>query len=67
MEKEREYEEYLRQKEQFFQEEKEREREKNMKSPNAQKLPNFHNVINTAEDYKNKKTSYIDQYAENME
>ena len=67
MEKEREYEEYLRQKEQFFQEEKEREREKYMKSPNAQKLPNFHNVINTAEDYKNKKTSYIDQYAENME
>ena len=67
MEKEREYEEYLRQKEQFFQEEKEREREKYMKSPNTQKLPNFHNVINTAEDYKNKKTSYIDQYAENME
>ena len=69
MEKEKEYEEYLRQKEQqYFQREKEKaEKEKYMYNPNSQNLPNFHNFINTAEDYKNKQNSYIDKYAEDME
>ena len=69
MEKEKEYEEYLRQKEQqYFQQEKEKaEKEKYMYNPNSQNLPNFHNFINTAEDYKNKQNSYIDKYAEDME
>ena len=66
MEKEKEYEEYLRQKEQNLQIEK--EREQNIHNiPDNQRLPNFHNFINTAEDYKNKQNSYIDQYAENLE
>ena len=66
MEKEKEYEEYLRQKElQYLQEEK--EKEKFAYNPNPQKLPNFHNIINTAEEYRNKENSYIDKYAENME
>jgi len=66
MEKEKEYEEYLRQKEQNLQIEK--EREQNIHNiPGNQRLPNFHNFINTAEDYKNKQNSYIDQYAENLE
>ena len=69
MEKEKEYEEYLRQKEQqYFQQEKEKaEKEKYMYNPNSQNLPNFHNFINTAEDYRNKQNSYIDKYAEDME
>ena len=69
MEKEKEYEEYLRQKEQYyFQQEKEKaEKEKYMYNPNYQNLPNFHNFINTAEDYRNKQNSYIDKYAEDME
>ena len=70
MEKEKEYEEYLRQKEQNLQIEKENQKQKeqyNYNNPNIQKLPNFHNFINTAEDYKNKQTSYIDQYADNLE
>ena len=66
IEKEKEYEEYLRQKElQYLQEEK--EKEKFAYNPNPQKLPNFHNFINTAEEYRNKENSYIDKYAENME
>ena len=36
-------------------------------NPNNQNLPNFHNFINTAEDYRNKQTSYIDKYAEKIE
>ena len=72
MEKEKEYEEYLRQKEQNLQMEKEKQIQKqkeqyNYNNPNMQRLPNFHNFINTAEDYKNKQTSYIDQYADNLE
>ena len=71
MEKEKEYEEYLRQKEQNLQMEKENQKQKEQYSynnnPNMQKLPNFHNFINTAEDYKNKQNSYIDQYADNLE
>ena len=71
MEKEKEYEEYLRQKEQNLQIEKESQKQKEQynynNNPNMQKLPNFHNFINTAEDYKNKQTSYIDQYADNLE
>ena len=71
MEKEKEYEEYLRQKEQNLQMEKENQKQKEQynynNNPNMQKLPNFHNFINTAEDYKNKQTSYIDQYADNLE
>ena len=69
IEKEKEYEEYLRQKEQYyFQQEKEKaEKEKYMYNPNSQNLPNFHNFINTAEDYRNKQNSYIDKYAEDME
>ena len=66
MEKEKEYEEYLRQKEQNLQIEKERE-QNTYNIPDNQRLPNFHNFINTAEDYKNKQNSYIDQYAENLE
>ena len=66
MEKEKEYQEYLRQKEQNLQEEKEKEQHM-YNNQNAQKLPNFHNFINTAEDYRNKQSSYIDQYAENVE
>ena len=66
MEKEKEYEEYLRQKEQNLQIEKEREKN-TYNIPDNQRLPNFHNFINTAEDYKNKQNSYIDQYAENLE
>ena len=69
IEKEKEYEEYLRQKEQYyFQQEKEKaEKEKYMYNHNSQNLPNFHNFINTAEDYRNKQNSYIDKYAEDME
>ena len=69
IEKEKEYEEYLRQKEQYyFQQEKEKaEKEKYMYNPNSQNLPNFHNFINTAEDYRNKQNSCIDKYAEDME
>ena len=68
MEKEKEYEEYLRQKEQNLQMQQEKEKEQyNYNNPNSQRLPNFHNFINTAEDYKNKQNSYIDQYAENLE
>jgi hypothetical protein len=68
MEKEKEYEEYLRQKEQNFQMQQEKEKEQyTYNNPNSQRLPNFHNFINTAEDYKNKQNSYIDQYAENLE
>ena len=69
MEKEKEYEEYLRQKEQYyFQQEKEKaEKEKYMYNHNSQNLPNFHNFINTAEDYRNKQNSYIDKYAKDME
>ena len=71
MEKEKEYEEYLRQKEQNLQIEKESQKQKEQynynNNPNMQKLPNFHNFINTAEDYKNKQNSYIDQYADNLE
>ena len=66
MGKEKEYQEYLRQKEQNLQEEKEKEQHM-YNNQNAQKLPNFHNFINTAEDYRNKQSSYIDQYAENVE
>ena len=66
MEKEKEYQEYLRQKEQNFQIEKEKDNY-TYNNPNSQRLPNFHNFINTAEDYKNKQNSYIDQYAENLE
>ena len=68
MEKEKEYEEYLRQKEQNLQMQQEKQKEQNTyNNPNSQRLPNFHNFINTAEDYKNKQNSYIDQYAENLE
>jgi len=68
MEKEKEYEEYLRQKEQNLQMQQEKEKEQyTYNNPNSQRLPNFHNFINTAEDYKNKQNSYIDQYAENLE
>ena len=75
LEKEKEYEDYLLQKQQRLQEEQDREREREKKKekyiynpiPNSQNLPNFHNFINTEEDYKNKKSSYIDQYAENLE
>ena len=72
LEKEKEYEEYLRQKE-LQNLEKEKEKEKNkyiynpQLNPNNQNLPNFHNFIDTAEDYKNKQNSYIDQYAEKIE
>ena len=68
MEKEKEYEEYLRQKEQNLHMQQEKEKEQyTYNNPNSQRLPNFHNFINTAEDYKNKQNSYIDQYAENLE
>ena len=68
MEKEKEYGEYLRQKEQNLQMQQEKEKEQyTYNNPNSQRLPNFHNFINTAEDYKNKQNSYIDQYAENLE
>lgn len=68
MEKEKEYEEYLRLKEQNLQMQQEKEKEQyTYNNPNSQRLPNFHNFINTAEDYKNKQNSYIDQYAENLE
>ena len=68
MEKEKEYEEYLRQKEQNLQMQQEKEKEQyTYNNPNSQRLPNFHNFINTAEDYKNKQNSYIDQFAENLE
>ena len=68
MEKEKEYEEYLRQKEQNLQMQQEKEKEQYAyNNPNSQRLPNFHNFINTAEDYKNKQNTYIDQYAENLE
>ena len=68
MEKEKEYEDYLRQKEQNLQMQQEKEKEQyTYNNPNSQRLPNFHNFINTAEDYKNKQNSYIDQYAENLE
>ena len=68
MEKEKEYEEYLRQKEQNLQMQQENQKEQyTYNNPNSQRLPNFHNFINTAEDYKNKQNSYIDQYAENLE
>ena len=68
MEKEKEYEEYLRQKGQNLQMQQEKEKEQyTYNNPNSQRLPNFHNFINTAEDYKNKQNSYIDQYAENLE
>ena len=68
MEKEKEYEEYLRQKEQNLQMQQEKEKEQYAyNNPNSQRLPNFHNFINTAEDYKNKQNSYIDQFAENLE
>ena len=64
LEKEKEYEEYLRQKELMLKEEEERN---NYNYNMNQNLPNFHNFINTAEDYKNKQKSYIDSYAENVE
>ena len=64
LEKEKEYEEYLRQKQLMQREEKERQ---NYNYNINQNLPNFHNFINTAEDYKNKQKSYIDSYAENLE
>ena len=64
LEKEKEYEEYLRQKQLMLREEKERQ---NYNYNMNQNLPNFHNFINTAEDYKNKQKSYIDSYAENLE
>ena len=73
MEKEKEYEEYLRQKEQNLKMEKEKQIQKQKEqynynnNSNMQRLPNFHNFINTAEDYKNKQASYIDQYADNLE
>ena len=68
MEKEKEYEEYLRQKEQNLQMQQEKQKEQyTYNNPNSQRLPNFHNFINTAEDYKNKQNSYIDQFAENLE
>ena len=68
MEKEKEYEEYLRQKEQNLQMQQEKEKEQyTYNNPNSQRVPNFHNFINTAEDYKNKQNSYIDQFAENLE
>ena len=74
LEKEKEYEEYLRQKElQNIQQQQEKEKEKNKYiynpslNSNNQNLPNFHNFINTAEDYRNKQNSYIDQYAEKIE
>ena len=63
-EKEREYQEYLRQKELMIRENKERQ---NNNYNINQNLPNFHNFINTEEDYKNKQKSYIDSYAENLE
>jgi hypothetical protein len=65
LEKEKEYQEYIKQKELMAREEQERQRyDYNL---NNQNLPNFHNFINTAEDYQNKQRSYIDLYAENLE
>ena len=64
LEKEKEYEEYLRQKELIRREEQERQ---NYNYNMNQNVPNFHNFINTAEDYNNKQKSYIDTYAENLE
>ena len=64
LEKEKEYEEYMKQKELMAREEQERQ---NYNYNMNQNLPNFHNFINTAEDYQNKQKSYIDLYAENLE
>ena len=64
LEKEREYEKYLKQKELMLGEKKEKQ---NYNYNMNQNLPNFHTFINTAEDYKNKQKSYIDSYAENLE
>ena len=64
IEKDKEYEEYLKQKELMRREEQERQ---NYNYNLNQNVPNFHNFINTAEDYKNKQKSYIDTYAENLE
>lgn len=64
LEKEKEYEDYMKQKELMAREEQERQ---NYNYNMNQNLPNFHNFINTAEDYQNKQKSYIDLYAENLE
>ena len=64
IEKDKEYEEYLKQKELMRREEQERQ---NYNYNLNQNVSNFHNFINTAEDYKNKQKSYIDTYAENLE
>ena len=64
LEKEKEFEEYMKQKELMAREEQERQ---NYNYNMNQNLPNFHNFINTAEDYQNKQKSYIDLYAENLE
>ena len=64
LEKEKDYQEYIRQKELILKEERERQNYNYIRNQN---LPNFHNFINTAEDYKNKQKSYIDTYAENIE
>ena len=64
IEKEKELQEYMRQKELMKREEQERQKYNyNMN----QNLPNFHNFINTADDYNQKQKTYIDSYAENME
>ena len=66
----RNYLEYIKKKE-LMEKEKQIQKQKEQynynNNPNMQRLPNFHNFINTAEDYKNKQTSYIDQYADNLE
>lgn len=64
LEKEKEYEDYMKQKELMAREEQERQ---NYNYNMNQNLPNFHNFINTAENYQNKQKSYIDLYAENLE
>jgi hypothetical protein len=64
IEKEKELQEYMRQKELMQREEQEKQKYNyNMN----QNLPNFHNFINTADDYNQKQKTYIDSYAENME
>ena len=64
IEKEKELQEYMRQKELMQREEQEKQKYNyNMN----QNVPNFHNFINTADDYNQKQKTYIDSYAENME
>ena len=69
-ERQKELEEYNRRnQENLLQEQQMRDNPQNIipNMQNIQNLPNYRSFINTAEDYRNKEKSYIDEYAENME